>query len=91
MTIPDFVQEYLDENPDAVLDARLMTGLNTMATNLVERTFDEKNISPIRQPTVGHFWTCDYFMFFLFFFTNLQCLWSSKLRYLGLLSMTIFR
>ena len=65
VTIPDYVQEYLDENPDAVLDARLMTGLNTMATNLVERTFDEKNISPIRQPTVGHFWTCDFFCFLL--------------------------
>lgn len=48
--VQNFVKEYLDENPDAVQDARLMTGLNTMATNLVERTFDEKNISPIQQP-----------------------------------------
>ena len=37
--------QYLDENPDAVLDARLMSGLNTMATNLVERTFEDRAAS----------------------------------------------
>ena len=37
--------QYLDENPDAVLDAGLMSGLNTMATNLVERTFEDRAAS----------------------------------------------
>ena len=35
--------QYLDQNPEAILDGQLLAGLNTMAVNLVEKTFDEKS------------------------------------------------
>ena len=41
----DWYPQYLEDNPDAELDSRLMAGLNTMATNLVERTFEDKTSS----------------------------------------------
>lgn len=47
--VQNFMKEYLEDNPDAHLDSRLMAGLNSMATNLVERTFEDKTSSPMHQ------------------------------------------
>ena len=42
-----FAVQYLEDNPEARTDARLLDGLNTMAANLVERTFDDKASSSV--------------------------------------------
>jgi len=43
--VSGFIKEYLDENPNAVSDAQLMSRLNSMAMNLVERTLVDSSPS----------------------------------------------
>ena len=38
--VKNFIKQFLEDNPDAVLDKQLMAGLSEKANNLIERSFD---------------------------------------------------
>ena len=38
--VKNFIKQFLEDNPDAVLDTQLMAGLSEKAKNLIERSFD---------------------------------------------------